>query len=142
MTDAALPDLARRDLGAVVAANDEFFAARENLVLPHPAGARAEFGDKGKEHDGWETRRRRSPGHDWAIVRLGARCPATSHPPSGGWSTARRPEPGPAPREAGRARRTGRGGRPGPARSAYWAVRIPVSARQPSGSASTTTLSR
>jgi allantoicase len=22
--------------------------------------------------DGWETRRRRGPGHDWAIVRLGA----------------------------------------------------------------------
>jgi allantoicase len=68
-----LPDLARRDLGgAVVAANDEFFAARENLVLPHPAVARTEFGHKGKEYDGWETRRRRSPGHDWAIVRLGA----------------------------------------------------------------------
>ena len=68
-----LPDLARRDLGgAVVSANDEFFAARENLVLPHPAVARTEFGHKGKEYDGWETRRRRSPGHDWAIVRLGA----------------------------------------------------------------------
>jgi allantoicase len=24
-------------------------------------------------HDGWETRRRRGPGHDWAIVKLGAR---------------------------------------------------------------------
>jgi len=68
-----LPDLARRDLGgAVVAANDEFFAARENLVLPHPAVARTEFGHKGKEYDGWETRRRRTPGSDWAIVRLGA----------------------------------------------------------------------
>ena len=68
-----LPDLARRDLGgAVVAANDEFFAARENLVLPHPAVARTEFGHKGKEYDGWETRRRRTAGSDWAIVRLGA----------------------------------------------------------------------
>jgi allantoicase len=74
MTDPlSLPDLASRTLGgAVVAANDEFFAARENLVLPHPAVARTEFGHKGKEYDGWETRRRRSPGHDWAIVRLGA----------------------------------------------------------------------
>jgi allantoicase len=74
MTDPRqLPDLASRALGgAVVAANDEFFAARENLVLPHPAVARSEFGHKGKEYDGWETRRRRSPGHDWAIVRLGA----------------------------------------------------------------------
>jgi allantoicase len=68
-----LPDLAGRALGgAVVAANDEFFAAKENLVRPEPAAARADFGHRGKEYDGWETRRRRTPGHDWAIVRLGA----------------------------------------------------------------------
>ncbi|MGY1689056.1 allantoicase [Geodermatophilus sp. SYSU D01105] len=68
-----LTDLASRALGgAVVAANDEFFAAKENLVLPHPPVARTEFGHRGKEYDGWETRRRRSPGADWAIVRLGA----------------------------------------------------------------------
>jgi allantoicase len=74
MTDfARLPDLASRALGgAVVAANDEFFAAKENLVLPEPPVERTEFGHKGKEYDGWETRRRRTPGHDWAIVRLGA----------------------------------------------------------------------
>ena len=74
MTDfTRLPDLANRALGgAVVAANDEFFAAKENLVLPEPAAERTEFGHKGKEYDGWETRRRRTPGHDWAIVRLGA----------------------------------------------------------------------
>ena len=74
MTDfATLPDLASRALGgAVIAANDEFFAAKENLVLPEPPAARTEFGHRGKEYDGWETRRRRSPGHDWAIVRLGA----------------------------------------------------------------------
>src|SRR6478609_4684603 len=74
MTDfARLPDLASRALGgAVVAANDEFFAAKENLVLPEAPVERTEFGHKGKEYDGWETRRRRTPGHDWAIVRLGA----------------------------------------------------------------------
>ncbi len=67
-----LPDLAGRALGgAVIAANDEFFAAKENLVKPEPAVARVEFGHRGKEYDGWETRRRRSPGHDWAVVRLG-----------------------------------------------------------------------
>ncbi len=67
-----LPDLANRAQGgAVVAANDEFFAARENLVLPGPAQARPDFGHKGKEYDGWETRRRREPGEDWAVVRLG-----------------------------------------------------------------------
>lgn len=69
---ADLPDMASRSLsGAVVAANDEFFAEKENLVLPWPASPVADFGHKGKVYDGWETRRRREPGHDWAIVRLG-----------------------------------------------------------------------
>ena len=70
---AALPDLASRLLGgSVVAANDEFFAEKENLIKPGPpVFAAAEFGLKGKVYDGWETRRRREPGHDWAIVRLG-----------------------------------------------------------------------
>jgi allantoicase len=68
-----LPDLASRALGgAVVAANDEAFAEKENLVLPEPPAQRTEFGHKGKVYDGWETRRRRTPGHDWAVVRLGA----------------------------------------------------------------------
>ena len=67
-----LPDLASRAIGAsVVTANDEFFAARENLIRPEPAAAVDTFGHKGKEYDGWETRRRREPGVDWAIVRLG-----------------------------------------------------------------------
>jgi allantoicase len=69
---AELPDLAGRALGgAVVVANDEFFAAKENLILPDPPAARTAFGHRGKEYDGWETRRRRAPGSDWAIVRLG-----------------------------------------------------------------------
>jgi allantoicase len=68
-----LPDLAVRSLGgAVVAADDEFFAAKENLILPQPPVARVEFGHRGKEYDGWETRRRRTSGYDRAIVRLGA----------------------------------------------------------------------
>src|ERR1700712_2664991 len=68
-----LPDLAGRALGgAVVAANDEFFAAKENLIVDEPPAARSGFGHRGKEYDGWETRRRRTRGHDWAIVRLGA----------------------------------------------------------------------
>ena len=29
------------------------------------------YTDRGKEMDGWETRRRRTPGHDWCVVRLG-----------------------------------------------------------------------
>lgn len=56
-----LVDLADRRLGAgVVAANDEFFAERENLLVPGPAVFDPErFGHKGKIMDGWETRRRR-----------------------------------------------------------------------------------
>ena len=69
----ALPDLAVRSLGgSVVAANDELFAERENLVKPEaPSYQTYTFGHKGQVYDGWETRRRRQPGHDWAIVRLG-----------------------------------------------------------------------
>ncbi|GAA3385981.1 allantoicase [Cryptosporangium minutisporangium] len=67
-------DLAARPLGgAVVAANDETFAEKENLIRPDvPLFQPHTFGHKGQIYDGWETRRRRSPGHDWAIVRLGA----------------------------------------------------------------------
>ncbi|AKT42892.1 allantoicase [Chondromyces crocatus] len=48
--------------GVVIGASDEFFSDRRNLLLPD--GSR----DMG---DGWESRRRRGPGHDWAVVRLG-----------------------------------------------------------------------
>ncbi|WP_432827614.1 allantoicase [Dactylosporangium sp. CA-092794] len=74
MTFTDLPDLAGRSLGGgVVAANDEFFAAMDNLVNPEPSQFETwTYGPKGKVYDGWETRRRRTPGHDWAIVRLGA----------------------------------------------------------------------
>ncbi|MCH0566049.1 allantoicase [Streptomyces sp. MUM 2J] len=77
-------DLADRRLGAsVIAANDEFFAQRENLLLPERAEFDPEhFGHKGKIMDGWETRRRRgvsaehpwpaADDHDWALIRLGA----------------------------------------------------------------------
>ena len=67
------PDLASRLLGgAVVYANDELFAERENLIKPeNPSYSTYTFGHKGQVYDGWETRRRREPGHDWALVRLG-----------------------------------------------------------------------
>ncbi len=69
----SMPDLASRQLGgSAVAANDEFFAEKENLIKPEsPTFAASDFGHKGKVYDGWETRRRREAGHDWAIVRLG-----------------------------------------------------------------------
>ncbi|WP_214406367.1 allantoicase [Pseudonocardia lacus] len=68
-----LPDLALRTLGgSVVHANDEAFAARQNLITPGPpVFDPAAFDHRGKVYDGWETRRRREPGHDEAIVRLG-----------------------------------------------------------------------
>ena len=70
----ALPDLASRALGgSVSAANDELFAQRENLIKAEaPFFDPSDFGHKGKVYDGWETRRRRDDGHDYAIVRLGA----------------------------------------------------------------------
>jgi allantoicase len=69
----ALPDLAVRTLGgSVVWANDESFAERQNLILPTaPQFDASSFGHRGKVYDGWETRRRRQPGNDAAIVRLG-----------------------------------------------------------------------
>ena len=68
-----LPDLALRSLGgAVIWANDDLFAEKENLISPGPSVYRpASVGHKGQVYDGWETRRRREDGHDTAIVRLG-----------------------------------------------------------------------
>ena len=78
-----LVDLADRRLGAgIVAANDELFAERENLLVRERSAFDPEhFGHKGKIMDGWETRRRRGTAadpfpapedHDWALIRLGA----------------------------------------------------------------------
>ena len=77
-------DLASLRLGAsVIACSDDFFAEKENLLLPHDAEWREDaYTDKGKWMDGWESRRKRHPDgtadtklhpdfHDWAIVRLG-----------------------------------------------------------------------
>jgi allantoicase len=68
-----LPDLASRRMGgSVVAASDELFAERENLIKPEPPVYSAHtFGHKGQIYDGWETRRRREPGDDFALIRLG-----------------------------------------------------------------------
>jgi allantoicase len=58
--------------GAVLYANDEFFAPKENLLrLAAPVFLPHEYTDRGKWMDGWESRRRRIPGHDFCIVRLG-----------------------------------------------------------------------
>jgi allantoicase len=68
-----LVDLASERLGgAVLVANDEFFAPKENLLkVAAPVFLEGEYTERGKWMDGWETRRRRSPGYDWCIIRLG-----------------------------------------------------------------------
>ncbi len=72
-----LIDLASERLdGAVLFANDEFFAPKENLLKPGaPVFIEGKYTDLGKWMDGWETRRRRSPrldeNYDWCLVRLG-----------------------------------------------------------------------
>jgi len=70
-------DLASEKLGgAVLYANDDFFAPKENLLKPSaPIFIEGKYTDLGKWMDGWETRRRRSPRldekFDWCIIRLG-----------------------------------------------------------------------
>ena len=72
---AGLVDLASERVGGVaLLANDEFFAEKENLLK---AGRGIfipdKYTDRGKWMDGWESRRRRTPGHDWCVVQLGLR---------------------------------------------------------------------
>ena len=60
--DDGLIDLASALNGGVaLAANDEHFGQKGNLLLP---GRGLDMGD------GWETRRRREPGHDWCLLAL------------------------------------------------------------------------
>src|SRR5262249_15396255 len=58
--------------GVVLEANDDFFAPKENLLKEtKPVFIEGKFTDRGKWMDGWETRRRRTPGFDWCVIRLG-----------------------------------------------------------------------
>ena len=74
-TPAGLVDLAAARLGGIaLLANDEFFAEKENLLKPgRGIFIPDKYTDRGKWMDGWETRRRRTPGHDWCVVQLGLR---------------------------------------------------------------------
>jgi len=71
---AALTNLACSSQGGkVIFASDEWFApAYRMLQLSPPVWKEGEFTDFGKWMDGWESRRRRTPGHDWCLVELGA----------------------------------------------------------------------
>jgi allantoicase len=68
-----LVDLVSERVGGVaMAANDEFFAPKENLLRAAPPTFReGDYTERGKWMDGWETRRRREPGHDWCLIQLG-----------------------------------------------------------------------
>jgi allantoicase len=70
-----LADLASARVGGrAVAANDDFFAPKANLVKAEPpVFIPGKYTARGKWMDGWESRRRRVPGHDWCIVQLGMR---------------------------------------------------------------------
>ena len=50
--------------GSALACSDAFFAPMHHLLLP---------GRADNQGGGWETRRKRAPGHDWIIIALGAR---------------------------------------------------------------------
>jgi allantoicase len=72
---AGLVDLAAERVGGIaLVANDEFFAEKENLLKPgRGIFIPDKYTDRGKWMDGWESRRRRTPGHDWCVIQLGLR---------------------------------------------------------------------
>ena len=56
----------------VTFATDEFFAAKERLIDPKdPVFIDDKYDDHGKWMDGWESRRKRTPGNDHCVIRLG-----------------------------------------------------------------------
>lgn len=66
-------NLAQPRIGTeVVFATDDFFADKARLIDPaDPIFVPDKFDDNGKWMDGWESRRKRTPGHDFCVVRLG-----------------------------------------------------------------------
>jgi allantoicase len=77
--DPNAPDFTRRyvnladpRLGAqALETSDDFFAPKERMLNPEPAVfIPGKYDDHGKWMDGWETRRKRTTGHDWCVVKL------------------------------------------------------------------------
>ncbi len=68
-----LIDLASARLGGkTLATSDDFFAPMSNLLKPEPPiFIPGKYTPRGKWMDGWESRRKRVPGHDWCIIQLG-----------------------------------------------------------------------
>jgi allantoicase len=79
ISDPNAPDFTRRyvnladpRLGAqALEASDEFFAPKDRMLSPEPAVfIPVKYDDHGKWMDGWETRRKRTTGYDWCVVKL------------------------------------------------------------------------
>lgn len=68
-----LVDLASASLGgAALLTSDDFFASAQSMLEPGPAVFVAgKYTERGKWMDGWESRRKRGPGHDYCLVKLG-----------------------------------------------------------------------
>lgn len=67
------PNLASPQLGTcILFATDEWFAAADNVINDEPPiWDEHAFTPFGKWMDGWESRRRRTEGHDWCVIELG-----------------------------------------------------------------------
>lgn len=64
--------LSERYGGQALFCNDEFFAEANNMVKQkEPVFIEDKYTDRGKWMDGWESRRRRTEGFDWCVLRLG-----------------------------------------------------------------------
>jgi allantoicase len=68
----SMTDLAAGKLGGkVLYATDDFCAEKENLLKPgRGIFITDKYTERGKWMDGWESRRKRIPGHDWAVIKL------------------------------------------------------------------------
>ena len=68
-----LIDLAQPRLGTkVIYKTDDFFASAHRIINPAPAvWKEGVFDTHGKWMDGWESRRKRTSGHDYLILKLG-----------------------------------------------------------------------
>src|SRR5688500_4468704 len=74
-TFTALADLASARVGGrALATSDDFFAPKGSMLKPGPAVfIPGKYTTRGKWMDGWESRRKRVPGYDWCVVKLGMR---------------------------------------------------------------------
>ena len=68
-----LIDLAQPRLGTkVIYKTDDFFASANRIINPtNPVFKEGVFDKHGKWMDGWESRRKRTSGHDYIILKLG-----------------------------------------------------------------------